>query len=203
MSDRDPATYPPSAPNAFESVPDLDVDATVESEVIDGAASLRSEHAAGVRVVHHHDAAELVCYVTETGQRAQVAVHAEHAVGDEQRSLSARKVREDRASRRDVAVRKHFDRRATQASAVDDARVIQLVGHDDVVATEERSDGTGIRREATLEDDGGFCFLERREPAFELHVDLHRAGDRSHGARADAERRERVERALDEVAGAT
>ena len=127
--------------------------------MIDGAASLRAEHSAGVCVVHHHDAAELVCYVTKTGQRAQVAVHAEHAVGDEQRSLAAGNVREDRAGRRDVAVGKHFDRRATQASAVDDAGVIQLVGNDDVVATEERRDGTGIRCEATLEDHGGFCFL--------------------------------------------
>ena len=31
----------------------------------------------------------------------------------------------------------------------------------------------------------------------------HRAGDRAHRARADAERRERVERALHEVAGAS
>src|SRR6188508_2521042 len=69
----------------FRERTDLDVNATVESEVIDGAASVRTEHAAGVCVVHHHDAAELVCYVTKTGQRAQVAVHAEHAVGDEQR----------------------------------------------------------------------------------------------------------------------
>ena len=32
-----------------------------------------------------------------------------------------------------VLVRKHLDRRAAQAAAVDDAGVIQLVGDDDVV----------------------------------------------------------------------
>ena len=47
-------------------------------------------------------------------------------------------VRDDRARRRDVAVRKHLDRGAAQARAVDDAGVIQLVGDDDVVAAEER-----------------------------------------------------------------
>ena len=39
---------------------DLDVDAAVHAEVVDRAAAVPAEHAAGVRVVHHHDRAVLL-----------------------------------------------------------------------------------------------------------------------------------------------
>ena len=44
---------------------DLNVDAPVHAEMIDGPAAVLPEHAARVRVVDHHDAAELF------GERAQ------------------------------------------------------------------------------------------------------------------------------------
>ena len=37
---------------------DLDIDAAVQAEVIDRAAAVSPEHAARVRIVDHHDAAE-------------------------------------------------------------------------------------------------------------------------------------------------
>ena len=80
---------------------DLDVDAAVHVEVIDGAAAVPAEHAARVRVVHHHDAAEFLGERAQRRQRAEVAVHAEHAVGDEQLALGRRqRARESRAPRR-------------------------------------------------------------------------------------------------------
>ena len=112
---------------------DLDVHAAVHAEVIDGAAAVPPEHAAGVRIVHHHDAAEFLGEVAQRRQRAEVAVHAEHAVGDEQLALRRRQLRDDAPRGGDVLVRKHLDRRAAQTAAVDDAGVIQLVGDDDVV----------------------------------------------------------------------
>jgi hypothetical protein len=50
--------------------------------MIDGAASVLPKHAARVRIVHHHDAAELFGEVAELRERAEIAVHAEHTVGD-------------------------------------------------------------------------------------------------------------------------
>ena len=70
--------------------PDLDVDAPVHAEVIDRAASIRAEHAARVRVVDHHDAAGFFRHVAERRERAEVAVHAEYAVGDEQLAAARR-----------------------------------------------------------------------------------------------------------------
>ena len=62
----------------------LDVDPAVHTEVIDGAATVAAQHAGSVRVVHHHDGAVLLRELAQRGQRADVAVHGEHAVGDQQ-----------------------------------------------------------------------------------------------------------------------
>ena len=86
-----------------------------------------------MRIVDHHDAAELLRERAQTGQRAQVAVHAEHAVGDEQLALAGRQALEHLPRGADVLVREHLDGRLAQAGPVDDARVIQFVGDDDVI----------------------------------------------------------------------
>ena len=72
---------------------DLDVDAAVHAEVIDGAAAVPAEHAARMRIVDHHDAAEFLGERAQLRQRAEVAVHAEHAVGDQQLALRRRQPR--------------------------------------------------------------------------------------------------------------
>ena len=113
------------------------------------------------------------------GERAEIAVHAEDAVGDDELALPGGQVTQNRARRLDVLVRKHLDRGAAQPAAVDDARVIQLVGDDDVVFREDRLDGAGVRGKTALKDDGGFGALEGRQPPFELDMDRHRARDRA------------------------
>ena len=102
-----------------------------------------------------------------------------------------------------VLVREHLDRGAAQAAAVDDARVIQLVGDDDVVLREDRRDRAGVGREAALEDDDGFGLLELGQPALELHVDVHGAGDRAHRAGADAEALDGLDAPARAAAGAS
>ena len=72
---------------------------------------LRAEHAARVRVVDHHDAAEFLGQRAQIRERAEVAVHAEDAVGDEQLALAGGQRPQDRARRVDVLVREHLDRR--------------------------------------------------------------------------------------------
>ena len=143
----------PQRTERFRERADLHVDPSVKTEMIDRPAALRTEHAARMRIVDHHDAAELVRDIAETRKCAEVSVHAEDAIGDEQGALAARKLREDRARCRDIAMREYLDGGATETSAVDDARVIQFVGHDDVIAPEERRDSASVRRETTLKDD--------------------------------------------------
>ena len=49
-----------------------------------------------------------------------------------------------------------------------------------------RRNRSGIRGEARLEDHAGFDVLEARDLLFQLHVELHGAGDGAHRARAHA-----------------
>jgi hypothetical protein len=60
----------------------------------------------------------------------------------------------------DVLVREHLDRRAAQAAAVDDARVVELVEMTRLLG-QDRRDRAGVRREAALEDDRRLRVLER------------------------------------------
>ena len=95
-----------------------------------------------------------------------------------------------------VLVRKHLDGGAAQSAPVDDAGVIELVRHDDVVLAQDRGDRARVRREAALKDDDRLDLLEVGEPALELDVDRHRAGDAPDRPRPDAERPDSFERPL-------
>ncbi len=63
---------------------DLDGDPAVQPEVIDAAPARLAEHARGVGVVDHDRRAVLLGSGHDRGQRRDVAVHAEHPVGDDE-----------------------------------------------------------------------------------------------------------------------
>jgi hypothetical protein len=149
-----------------------------------------------MRIVHHHDAARVLGEVAQRRQWPQIAVHAEHAVGDEELALGGGQILDDLASRIHVLVREDLDRRAAQAAAVDDAGVVQLVGNDDIFLRQDCRDRACIRGESTLKDDDLLDLLELGETALQLHVDFHRSGDGADRARADAEPFDGLERGL-------
>ena len=73
-----------------------------------------------------------------SGERRDVAVHGEHAVGDQQ--FVAGPVfgfLAEALAIGDVLVLEHFDRRARKAAAIDDGGVIQLVGKNQIVFAQE------------------------------------------------------------------
>ena len=72
-------------PNRLGQRADLDVDATVKTEVIDGTAACRAEHAACMCIVHHHDGADSVGDVAQLRQRAEVAEDSAQPEGEQQR----------------------------------------------------------------------------------------------------------------------
>ena len=53
-------------------------------EVIDGTAAIPPEHTRGVRVVNHHDRAISFSEIAQCGQRADVAIHREDTIADQQ-----------------------------------------------------------------------------------------------------------------------
>src|SRR5271155_3430658 len=62
----------------------LDVDAAMHCEMIYRATTISAEDTRGVGIVDHHDRSVLFCEIAQRGQRADIAVHREDAVGDEQ-----------------------------------------------------------------------------------------------------------------------
>ena len=84
----------------FGQRPHLHVDTAVKGEMVNRAASVLSKYAACVRVIHHHDAAEFLGKIAQIRQRAEIAVHTEYAVADDELSLGPRQFLDDTARRR-------------------------------------------------------------------------------------------------------
>ena len=63
---------------------DADVDAVLDAQVFGHAAAARTEHAGGVGFVDHQHRVVPPRQFGQLGQRRQVAVHAEQAVGHDQ-----------------------------------------------------------------------------------------------------------------------
>ena len=61
----------------------MDINAAVASEMVDGAAPAASQHARGVRVIHHHDAVISFGKIAERRQIGDTAVHGENPVGNQ------------------------------------------------------------------------------------------------------------------------
>ena len=71
-----------SAAEALAEGAGVDIDAAVEPEFLGDAVSGGTDHACGVAFVHHHEGVILLGEFTYPVHGGDVAVHAEHAVGD-------------------------------------------------------------------------------------------------------------------------
>src|SRR5580658_2952250 len=69
--------------NRFAERTDLDVHASMAIVMVNRAASAAAEHARGVRVVHHHDAAIFLREVAKRREIGNVSIHGENSVADE------------------------------------------------------------------------------------------------------------------------
>ena len=114
---------------------------------------------------------------------ADVAVHGEDAVGDEELAAGlVLDLLEELFGVGDVFVAEDLDLGTGEAGAVDDAGVVEFVGEDEVFFAEDAGDGAGVGGEAGLEDDAGLDAFEGGDLFFELHVDAHGAGDGADGS---------------------
>ena len=116
--------------------------------------------------------------VAQRRQRPEVAVHAEDAVGDEQLALRRRaaRCRISRAASTSLCGNTLMAARLRRQPSM----MLAWFSSSEMTTSSLREDGrhrAGVRREAALEDDDGLGVLELGEPALELHVHGHRAGD--------------------------
>src|SRR5690348_17686368 len=174
--------------DGFAERADLDVDASVAVEMVNGAASVASENAGGMGVVDHHDAIVFFGEVAKLRERSDVAFHGKNAVGDEQLvTVPVFGFFEDALAIGDVFVLENFYGGFGKAAAVDDGGVIEFVGDNEVFFAEDGGDGAGVGGESGLENDAGLSAFEAGDLLFEVHVNFHGADDGADGARADTE----------------
>ena len=122
-------------------------------------AALRPEHAEAVRVIHQQQCVVTLGEVEQRGQRGDVAVHAEHAVGDDH-PLPCSGLCERTFQKGGVAVRIAHRLRTGQPHAVDQRGVVELVRKHRRLAPDKRGDRADVRLIA-----GG-----KKQGARQLHV---------------------------------
>ena len=134
--------------------PDLDRHAPVQAEMVDRAPSVPAEDAGGMGVVDEHRRACRLGRLDDPGEWRDVAVHAEHAIGDDEdqpvglaapRAPVADRLVEDAAERLDVGVGIDLARRLREPHPVDDRGVVEAVADDQVGLAGDRRDDPGVR----------------------------------------------------------
>ncbi len=132
---------------------------------------------------------------TISSQRSDVAVHREDAVGDDQRAAAVGVAQSPREVL-GVVVAVDERLRAREPAAVDDRRVVELVGEDDLAAPGERRDHPEVGQVARAEQQRALHPLERGDPLLEPAVQRHVPRHEPRRARADAPAHRRVGRRL-------
>ena len=124
--------------------------------------------------------AVLLGQVADLGEGRDVAVHREDAVGDDQAEAAGSRLLELRLEVGHVGVRVDEALRLAQADAVDDRGVVELVGDDRVVGSEERLEDAAVRVEAGRVEDRVLHPEEGGDPLLELQVQGLGAADEAH-----------------------
>ena len=145
-------------------------------------AAAVADEAHGVRVVDEHHRLELLGEVADLVERRVGPVHREHPVGDD--AHAPRPARpgglELGPQVGHVGVLVAEPRRLAQPDAVDDRRVVELVGDDRVLGAEEHLEDTAVRVEARAVEDRRLHAEELRQPLLEQGVLGLGAADEAH-----------------------
>ena len=109
--------------------------------------------------------------VADLGERRDVAVHGEHAVGGDQARAGVAGGLQEPLEVGHVGVRVALPLGPAEPDAVDDRGVVQRVGDDDVLLAEERLEQSAVRVEARGVEDGVLGGQEAGDGRLELGVD--------------------------------
>ena len=128
-------------------------------------------------------------------QRRDIAVHGEHAIGDDQRMLMPLALLgEQRLDVLQVGMAERHHHRAGQPRAGIETGMRELIDQDQVAWAGERRDDAEIGEVARAEDAGRLGLLPARQPRLERGVERMVAGDQAGGAGADAVGAQRLDR---------
>ncbi len=165
-----------------------DVDTVHHAAIFGRAAAVLAHEADGMAVVDHHERVELIGEVADALEVGDVAVHGENAVGRNDDSLAARLARAHKLGAQivHIAVFIAVAVRLAEAHAVDDARMVQLIGDDGVVRAEQRFKKAAVGVKAGGIEDSVLHADKVGDLALERLVDLLRAADEADGGKAEA-----------------
>ena len=140
-------------------------DGLFHAEMLGHAAAAGAEHARGVGLVHQQHGLVPPGHLGKLGQRRQVAVHAEQAVGDDQAAAVARRPGQERVELLPIGMRVGADIGPGKPAAVPEAGMILGIAEDDVAGAGQGGDGGQVGGEAGRKE-------QRRLRAFELRQAL-------------------------------
>src|SRR5579875_322966 len=166
---------------------DLNIHAAVAPEMIHRSAAVAPEHARSVGVIHHHDAAEFIGEVAELRKGGDVSVHGKNAVGNQKLvAVPVFRFFQNALAIRHVFVLENFYGGLGEAAAVNNRSMIQFIGDNQILFSQNRGDGAGICGESGLKHDAGFRAFEFGDLLFEFQMDFHGADNGAHRAGADS-----------------
>ena len=163
--------------------PDINVRG-VHAPVFVGTAAARAQDAGRVRLVHQQVAAELFLDCDQLGQAADIAVHRENAVRDNEGAVGLRAGFDFVPERVGVVVLKALHLHAGEAAGVHQAAVRKAVSDHAVGRAEQRRDHGQVGDVAGGKGKRAFGALEGRELFLCFPVQLERAGQQAHAAGA-------------------
>ena len=165
-----------------------DVHPALDAAELRSAPALVPHEAHGVAVVHHHQGVKLIGQIADPLEVGDVAVHGEHAVGSDELHLAAGGlgVLQAPAQVRHVVVLVAVALGLAQPHAVDDGRVVQLVGDHRVLGPQQGLEETAVGVEAGGVENGVVHAQKLRQLPLQLLVDGLGAADKPHGAQAEA-----------------
>ena len=145
-----------------------------------GSSAVLAHESDRMRIIHHHHGAIFFSEVADLGQFRDVAVHRENAVGRDHLETRIRGLFEFLLKVAHVTVLVTKPLAFAETDAVDHARVIQFVGDDRVLFSEERLEESTVRIEARCVENRVLGSQEFTELLFKFLMDALRSADESH-----------------------
>ncbi len=184
---REQATKPPTEGDGFgqRAGPEIDL-AGVDAKVLVGAAAGSSENAGGMRLIDQKEAAKLFFDGDEFGQTADVAVHREDAVGDDEGAVGGLTTTDLFAQAFGVVVAEPLDLHAGHAAGIEQAAVTEVIDDDAVGGSEESGNEAQVGHVAGAIGESGFGALKGGDVPLHLVVDVESASQQARAAGAGA-----------------
>ena len=163
-----------------------DVDAVGDATVLGGSRTGLADEADSVRIIDHNHRVVLLGKVADRFEWGEVAVHREHAVGDDEATAGILRGNQLRLKVGHVAVLVAVAGGLGETNAVDDRGVVELVRNYGILGSKQHLKDAAIGIEARGEQDGRLHAQQGRKPVLEFHVLGLRAANEPHTCHAEA-----------------